>query len=163
MGGETQTSSPLPTQSRMQIPGINSFDQDVLMLVSHTTTCYCKRVPIQMGSRIFDLILKSLTEEELNSSSQCLTLPYVSTILFKSSQVSDKEFDLDQVKGKVIVMKKAADPTFQTLVVKGITKINGYQKHVHVLVELSPKCKNIFVPGNTTELKSGGSRVDVVL
>ena len=27
----------------------------------------------------------------------------------------------------------------------------------------SPKCKNIFVPGNTTELKPGGSEVDVVL
>ena len=32
-----------------------------------------------------------------------------------------------------------------------------------MLVEPSPKCKNVFVPGNTTELKPGGSRVDVVL
>ena len=30
-------------------------------------------------------------------------------------------------------------------------------------VEPSPKCKNIFVPGNITKLKQGGSRVDVVL
>ena len=30
-------------------------------------------------------------------------------------------------------------------------------------MEPSPKCKNIFVPGNATELKPGGSRVDVVL
>ena len=49
----------------MSIPGINSFDQDVLMLVSHTTTHYHKRVPIQVGGRIIDEIVKSLPEEEL--------------------------------------------------------------------------------------------------
>ena len=31
---------------RMQILGISSFDKDVLMLVSHTTTHYHKRVPL---------------------------------------------------------------------------------------------------------------------
>ena len=30
-------------------------------------------------------------------------------------------------------------------------------------MEPSPKCKNIFTQGNITELKPGGSRVDVVL
>ena len=46
---------------------------------------------------------------------------------------------------------------------KGLTKVTGHQKSVHVLVELSPECNNIFILGNTTELKPGGSRVDVVL
>ena len=32
---------------RMQISGISSFDQDVLMLVSHTTMHYHRRVPIR--------------------------------------------------------------------------------------------------------------------
>ena len=32
-----------------------------------------------------------------------------------------------------------------------------------MLVEPSPKCQNIFILGNTTELKPGGSQVDVVL
>ena len=49
------------------------------------------------------------------------------------------------------------------IIVKGLMRVTGHQKHVHVLVESSPKCKNIFVPGNTTELKPGGSEVDVVL
>ena len=44
-----------------------------------------------------------------------------------------------------------------------VTKITGHQKHVHVLVEPSPKCKNIFVSGNTSELIPGGSGVEVVL
>ena len=140
---------------RMWVPGINSFDQDVLMLVSHTTTCYHKRVPIQVGSRIIDQIVKSLMEEELKSLSQSWKLAYVSTVLSKSLQVSDTEFDLDQVKGKVVVMKKVVVPAFQMLMVKGLIKVTGHQKCFHVLVEPSPKCKNIFVPGNTTELNQG--------
>ena len=32
---------------RMHIPGINSFDRDILMLISSTTTQYHQRVPIQ--------------------------------------------------------------------------------------------------------------------
>ena len=44
-----------------------------------------------------------------------------------------------------------------------LTKVTGHQKHVHVLVEPSPKCMSVFVPGNTSELIPGGSGVTVVL
>ena len=54
-------------------------------------------------------------------------------------------------------------PTFQTVVAKGLTKVTGHQKRVHVLVEASPKCMSIFVPGNTSKLIPGGSGVAVVL
>ena len=83
-----------------------------------------------MGSRIIDQIVRSLREEELKSLSQSWKLAYVSTVLSKSSQVNDKEFDLDQVKGKVVVMKKVAVPAFQTLIVKGLIKVTGHQKCV---------------------------------
>ena len=39
---------------RMCTMGIHSFDQDVLMLISYTTTHYHQRVPIQVGSHIID-------------------------------------------------------------------------------------------------------------
>ena len=55
---------------RMHIPGIHSFDQDVLMLVSHTITCYHQRVPIQVGSHIIDQVTNSISEDELQSLSQ---------------------------------------------------------------------------------------------
>ena len=41
--------------------------------------------------------------------------------------------------------------------------VTGYQKCVHVLVEPSLKCTSIFVLGNTSELRLGGSDVAVVL
>ena len=52
---------------------------------------------------------------------------------------------------------------FQRVVVKGLMKITGHHKHVHVFLEQFPKCQNIFVPGNTIELKPGDSQVDVGL
>ena len=40
--------------------------------------------------------------------------------------------------------------------------VMGHQKHVYVLVEPSPRCASVFVLGNTSELKPGGSDVTVV-
>ena len=49
----------------MHIPGISSFDQDVFMLISHTTTCYHRRVPIQVGSHIINQVTNCIIEDEL--------------------------------------------------------------------------------------------------
>ena len=84
-------------------------------------------------------------------------------IISKSALVSDLEFDLDQVKGKAVTSKKVKIPALQTVVIKGLTKVSGHQKCVQVLVEPSPKCMSVFVPGNTSELIPGGSGVTVVL
>ena len=90
-------------------------------------------------------------------------MAYVGTVLSKSLQVSDKEFNLDQVKGKVIITNKVIIPAFQTIIVKRLTGVTGHQNCVHVLVESFPKHKNIFILGSNTKLKPGGSRVDAVL
>ena len=148
---------------RMHIPGINSFDRDVLMLVSHTTTCYHQRVPIQVGSHIIDQVTKCVSDDELKFLSQSWKLAYISMITSKSALVSDPEFDLDQMKGKVITREKVKIPALQTVVVKGLTMVTGYQKHVNVLVEPSPKCMSVVVLGNTSKLRPGGSGVTVVL
>ena len=116
---------------RMHIPGIHSFDQDVLMLFSHTTTHFHQRVPIQVGSHIIDQVTNCISEDELQSLSQSWKLAYLSTIISKSAPVSYPEFDLDQVKGKVVTSKKVKIPALQTMIVKWLTKVTGHQKHVH--------------------------------
>ena len=55
---------------RMHIPGINSFDRDVLMLISSTTTQYYQRVPIQVGCHVIDQVTNCISNEELQSLSQ---------------------------------------------------------------------------------------------
>ena len=52
---------------RMHIPGINSFDRDVLMLISSTTTQYHQRVPIQVGSHVIDQVTTCISNEELKT------------------------------------------------------------------------------------------------
>ena len=50
------------------------------MVISHTTTYYHKRVPIQVGSCIIDQVTNCITEDELQSLSQSWILAYVSTV-----------------------------------------------------------------------------------
>ena len=73
------------------------------------------------------------------------------------------EFDLDNVKDKVITSEEVTIPVSQTIVVKGLTMITGHHKHVHVLIESSPKCVNVFVLGNTSEFRPVKSEVKVVI
>ena len=95
------------------------------MLISHNSTHYLKRVPLQKGSQIIDQVTNCITKVELKSLSQSWKLAYVSTVWSKSSQVGDKEFDLDQVKGKVVITKKVTVPTFQMVIARGLTKVIG--------------------------------------
>ena len=53
------------------------------MLISHTTTHYHKRVPLQVISPIKDQVTNCITEEEPKSLSQSWKLAYVSTVLSK--------------------------------------------------------------------------------
>ena len=76
----------------------------------------------------------------------------MSTIISKSALISDLEFDLDQVKGKVVTSKKVKIPTFQTVVIKGLTRVTWHEKCINVLVEPPPKCRSVFASGNTSEL-----------
>ena len=75
------------------------------MHVSHTTTHYHKVVPIQVGSKIIDQVIKDITDQELRSLSQSWKLAYVGTVLSKSPQVGNNEFDLGQVQGNVVITK----------------------------------------------------------
>ena len=135
----------------------------MLIFISHTTTHYHKKVPLQVGSQIIDQVTNCITEEELKSLSHSWKLAYISTVQSKSSWVGNQDIDLDQVEGKVVITKKVIVPAFQKVITRGLPKVTGHQKCVHVLVEPSPKCKNIFIPGNTSEIIPEASGVVVVL
>ena len=83
------------------------------------------------------------------------------TVLSKSSQAGelDREFDQNQVKGNIIITKKVAIPTFQTR----SQESHWTLQECPCIGGAIPQCQNIFILGNTTELKPGGSGVDVVL
>ena len=90
-------------------------------------------------------------------------MSYVSTIILKATSVSDPNFDLDNVRGSLLISEKVTIPALQITVVKGLTMITGHHKCIHVLVESSHKCMNVFILGNTSELKPGNSDKEVVI
>ena len=50
--------------------------------------------------------------------SQSWKVAYVSTIILKATSVGDLEFDLDNVRGRVVTSEEVTIPTSQTVVVK---------------------------------------------
>ena len=84
-------------------------------------------------------------------------------IISKAALVSGLEFDLDQLRGKVVTSEEVKIPTLQTTIVIGLTIITGHCEHVHVLIEPPPKCVNVFILGNTSELRPRRSYVTIVL
>ena len=94
--------------------------------------------------------------------SQSWKTAYVSTIISKATSVSDPNFDLDNVRGSIMISEEVTIPALQITIVKGIT-ITGHHKCVHVLMESSHECMNVFILGNTSELKPGNSDIEVVI
>ena len=88
---------------------------------------------------------------------------YVGTIILKAISISDPDFNLDQVKGSVVISEEVIIPASQITVVKGLATVTGHHKCVHGLMELSPKCTNVFILANTSELKPGNSNIEVVI
>ena len=103
-----------------------------------------------------------ISEKKLQSLSQSWKTAYVSTIILKAISV-DPDFNLDQVQGSIVISEEVTIPALQITVVKGLTTITRHRKCVHVLMESSPKCMNVFVPGKTSELKPGNSHIEVVM
>ena len=133
------------------------------MSSSTTTTKYHKRVPIQVGSCVIDQVTNCISEEELQSSSQSWKTAYVSTIISETIAISNPDFKLDQVLGNVVIREEVTILALQITVVTGLTTITWHHKHVHVLVESSPKCTSVFILGNISEVKPGNSDIEVVV
>ena len=132
------------------------------MLISPTTTRYHQRVLIQVDSHVIDQVTSCISEKELWSLSQSWKTAYVSTIISKAISI-DPDFNLDQVKGSVVISEEVIISALQITVVKELTMITGHHKCVHVLMESSPKCTNVFILGNTSKLKPGNSDIEVVI
>ena len=93
------------------------------MLVSPTTTKYHQTVLVQVGSCVIDQVTSCISEKELQSLSQSWKTVYVSTIILKAISVSDPDFNLNQVKGSIVISEEVTIPALQ---------ITGHHKCVHV-------------------------------
>ena len=119
----------------MQIPSIEAFDLDVLMLVIPESE-YAKRVPITIGTLHIDEIISLITDAELRTASQSWQRGIISCkIAVKSMQLKENTSVLDQVSGDVKLTRKIVVPPMDTVHVSGITKINSHSKRLNIITE----------------------------
>ena len=95
---------------QMRIPGIETFDLDVLMLVIPESE-YSKRVPVTIGTLHIDEIISLITDEELRKSNKSWQRGIISRkIAVKSAQLKENKDILDRVNGNVKLTRKIVVP-----------------------------------------------------
>ena len=113
----------------MEIPEIKGFKEDVLMMVINDDD-YGKRVPIQLGTLHIDQIISQATPDELTSLNKAWDrariCSYIGGRAVKVQECTD--FTLDQVKGSLKLTKDVTLQPFESVKVRGITKVRNHQK-----------------------------------
>ena len=144
----------------MEIPEIKGFKEDVLMMVIDDDD-YGKRVPIQLGTLHIDQIIAQATPDEITSLSKAWDrariCSYIGGRVVKLQECTD--FTLDQVKGSLKLTKDVTLQPFETVKVRGTTKVRNHQKRVHVIVEpKETQCRTVSAISTYSHLKPVGAK-----
>ena len=143
----------------LQIPGIQCYNEDVLLLVILTMT-YSQIVPVMVGSKITDKALSVMTKGELEKAATTWRQAHFGAVMSRSLQLSHTntsktgmeeevshsspgcdpvevwKFSLDDIKGPVCITQKVTILLFSTASVHVNTTVKGHCMLVHVLMEL---------------------------
>ena len=113
---------------RLQIPNVQAFDLDVLMLVIPESE-YSKSVPVTIGTIHIDEIINLITDEELKLANRKWQRGIISRkVAVRSLQLKENKDVLDKVTGNVKLTQNVQVPPMETLTVSGITTVNSHTK-----------------------------------
>ena len=113
---------------RLQVPGAQAFDLDVLMLVIPESE-YSQSVPVTIGTIHIDEIINLITDEELKMANRKWQRGIISRkVAVKSLQLKENKDVLDKVTGDVKLTRNVQVPPMETITVSGITTINSHTK-----------------------------------
>ena len=173
----------------LQIPGIQCYNEDVLLVVIPTTT-YSKMVLVMLGSKIIDRALSLKTKgssrrwpqhgDRLTLELSCsgsLQLSHTNSSKTgvekevnhsspESEPMEVQKFHLDDIRGPVHTTKKVTILLFSTVSVHANTSARGHCMLVHVLMEPIPGPQlpaAVVLMATYGELHPGSSRVPICL
>ena len=147
---------------RMQIPGVEAFNLDVLMLVIPASP-YLKRVPVTIGTLHIDEIISLLTKEEIRNTGKAWQRGIISRkVAVKSAQLRTDEDVLDQVKGEVKLGRKVVIAPLDSVHVSGITHVNSHAKRLNVMTEGRDDLDEYTLPSYSF-MRPGSKRAGVAL
>ena len=151
-------------EARLQIPGIQAMNKDLLFMVSNNSP-YMDRVPIQLGTLHIREAMKSTTQDELVKLSIAWKTASFPSSLKKNITLKEPEFDLNKIKGHVRLTKSITIAPFQTIHVSGLTGCDQHTKRVNVVVEPDPdrEYDSVAPIYGYMVLKPGSCRVSISL
>ena len=160
-------------ECRLNLPQVEKFDHDVLMLVIDDSQ-YGARVPVQIGTLHIDMAIDLATNEERMKFKRRWEHAEMASYLRMASMQTDSTkpiIDLDEITGSVHLTHNLSLGPFETATVSGLlkgpVKNSAYYKHVNVSVEpmsshLNDDSKYCAVPGYTF-LKPGSHRIHMMM
>ena len=160
-------------ECRLNLPQVEKFDHDVLMLVIDDSQ-YGARVPIQIGTLHIDMAIDLPTNEERMKFKRRWECAKMASYLRMVSMQTDSTkliIDLDEITGSVHLTHNLSLGPFETATVSGLlkgpVKNSAYYKRVNVSVEpisshLNDDSKYCAIPGYTF-LKPGSHRIHVMM
>ena len=147
---------------RLQIPNVQAFDLDVLMLVIPESE-YSKSVPITIGTIHIDEIINLITDEELKLANRKWQRGIISRkVAVKSLQLKENKDVLEKVRGDVKLTRNVQVPPMETISVSGITTVNSHTKRVNVITEPRENCDEYTIP-SYSYMRPGLKRASVAL
>ena len=122
----------------LKVPGVESFQEEVPLLVLETTE-YQEKVPVALGTSVLDLVVKAMTIEETEEATLSMKCVLKATMLSAGlrSVLASTPVKLDQFQGLLKVTKRIVIPPFETVAVSALSKIKGHTHKVHVVTEAS--------------------------
>ena len=160
-------------ECRLNLPQVEKFDHDVLMLVIDDSQ-YGAKVPIQIGTLHIDMAIDLATDEEQMKFKRKWERAEMASHLRMASMQTDSSkpvIDLDEITGNVHLTHNLSLGPFETATISGLlkgpVKNSAYYKRVNVSVEhisshLNDDSKYCAVPGYTF-LKPGSHRIHVMM
>ena len=160
-------------ECRLNLPQIEKFDHDVLMLVIDDSQ-YGAHVPIQIGTLHIDMAIGLATNEEQRKFKRKWECAEMASYLRMASMQTDSTkpvIDLNEITGNVHLTHNLSLGPFKSVTISGLlkgpVKNSAYYKRVNVSVEPMPShlnddSKYCAVPGYTF-LKPGSHRIHVIV
>ena len=145
---------------RLEIPNVQAFDLDILMLVIPESE-YSKSVPVTTGTIHIDEIINLITDEELKLANRKWQRGIISRkVAVKSLQLKENKDILDKVTGDVKLTRNVQIPPMETITALGITTISSHTKRVNVITEPREDLDEYTVP-SYSYMRPGSKRVSV--
>ena len=153
------------TECKLQIPGIKSFEEDVLMLVMNDTE-YGSRIPMLLGTLHIKMILEQVSLDKLNDLPAAWRHGRVGRMVSCHQAVLDTQTTIMHIKAPVKLNKAITISGLQVAKLSATVKMPVQTKWLNVSVKGIPgqqETKGIETLETYATIQGGNNRVSIAI